>query len=241
MRFTKPIVIALIALAKLIVADSQQFGIISIASGTDLQYASGAIDANNNLVLGHNQPSPLTLVVTDDGKLKSATGDEYFSVDSTTGDLKQTSSADATTGFSIKNGHLMYLDSESFFATPSGQGANTWNLVTKGNGSPVVLRAQSITGSDVVADFTPATLSSASSSSTLTNSASMSSEVSGSYSTVGPTTIRTSGVPVSQIDDGQIQVTATTVPPVQSDNGAAGMGPYGVTAGIAAAAAMLLF
>ncbi|KAL3241236.1 uncharacterized protein RNJ42_03328 [Nakaseomyces bracarensis] len=241
MRFSKPILIALIALAKLIVADSQQFGIVSIASGTDLQYASGAVDANNNLVLGHNTSSALTLVVTDNGKLKSADGSEYFTVEGPTGVIKLTSSAEASVGFSIKNGHLMYLNSESFIATPI-DGSTTWQLTTNGNGSSVVLRAQSTTGADVVADFIPDS-SSPSSTTTVTVSSttdSVSSLSSVTHNTVSPTTIKSTGVPVSQIDDGQIQASASNVPPIQSDNGAQRMLTYGVPAGLAAAAALLL-
>ena len=75
MKFTHQFVLSLIALAKLVMADSQQFGIISIASGSDLQYASAFFDSNN-LVVGHQPNNQFALVVTDDGKLKSTSGSQ---------------------------------------------------------------------------------------------------------------------------------------------------------------------
>ncbi|CAG60722.1 uncharacterized protein GVI51_J01375 [Nakaseomyces glabratus] len=246
MKFTHQFVLSLIALAKLVMADSQQFGIISIASGSDLQYASAFFDSNN-LVVGHQPNNQFALVVTDDGKLKSTSGNQFIAVDANSGNLKEVSDSNsASVGFSIKNGHLLYLNSESFYAVPGASSGATWSLSTKNTNSaqgaaasPVVLRTQSTTGTDVVADFTPAAMSS------------VSSVVPSSISSVHPSSLVSSGstlvlskasgsaVPISQIGDGQIQATATShVPPVQSHNGAIGQhGPYlGMHAGVAAAA-----
>lgn len=102
MKFSTALSVALFALAKMVIADSEEFGLVSIRSGSDLQYLSVYSD-NGTLKLGSGSGS-FEATITDDGKLKF--DDDKYAVVNEDGSFKEGSESDAATGFSIKDGHL---------------------------------------------------------------------------------------------------------------------------------------
>lgn len=110
MKFTTSFSIAVFALAKFIMADSQTFGLVSINSGTDLQYASVFVN-DGKLVLGHPTGSDLNGTITDAGLLKFSDG--KYAVIESDGVMSEGSDTNASKGFEIKDGRLTYIGSSS--------------------------------------------------------------------------------------------------------------------------------
>lgn len=248
MRFSTALSVALLALAKMVAADSEEFGLLSIRSGSDLQYLSVYSD-NGALKLGGGSNS-LSATVTDDGKLKFDDG--KYAVVSDDGSLKEGSESDATTGFSIKNSYLNYKTSSGFYAVKDGS-SYIFSSKQSSDATGIAIRPTSKTGS-VVPDFSPSDSNSSTSTtesastSASSSSASESTKVSTTVSTTESTKVSTStsasaassGVAsvISQITDGQIQAPKTVSQ--QTENGAV-KAAVGMGAGaLAAAAAMLL-
>ncbi|CCF57972.1 hypothetical protein KAFR_0D03240 [Kazachstania africana CBS 2517] len=224
MKFTSNIAFALFVLAKLIVADSETFGLITIRSGSALQYA-GVTSVDGTLNLGGS--NGLSGTVTDAGKLKLS--DDTYAVVQADGTIKEGSESDGTTGFSVTGGRLAYNGSTGFYGVASGSSYILSTSDTSGLG--IVLRAQTTSG--LAADFTPSGSSSDSSSSA---DAAASSSVASTVSTAAAAASTVAAV--SQITDGQIQATTATIAQ-QSTNGAA-KAAAGLGAGAIAAAALLL-
>lgn len=193
MQFSKLTSIALLALIQKVLADSQTFGVISIHSGSALQYAS-LFAKDGTLVLGSYQ-DPFTMVVTDDSKLKFS--DDKYAVVQTDGTIKEGSESDASTGFAISEGRLTYGGSSGFYGI-EGQGAYTLSTKTADGATGVALRTVDTTSSTgaVVADFS--------------GNASGSSSKASSSEAAAPATSASVGGAVSQIGDGQIQATTAT-------------------------------
>ena len=150
MKFSTTVSIALLALAKLIVADSESFGLVVIRSGSPLQYA-GVYSEDGKLYFG-SSGNGLSAVVTDAGKLKLS--DDTYAVVSSDGSVVQGSESDATSGFSVSNGYLAYNGVDGFNAISSG---STYIVSTKSSGSNdlgVAIRATSSSGS-TIPDFSP--------------------------------------------------------------------------------------
>ena len=191
MQFSKLTSVALLALIQKVLADSQTFGIISIHSGSALQYAS-LYAKDGTLVLGSNQ-NQFTMVVTDDSKLKF--GDNQYAVVQTDGTIKEGSEADASTGFAIAKGRLTYGGSDGFYGI-EGTGAYTLSTKTTDGATGVALRTVDTTSPTgaVVNDFS----GDANGSSTEASS------------TAAPAASAAVGDAVSQINDGQIQATTAT-------------------------------
>ena len=192
MQFSKLTSIALLALIQKVLADSQTFGIISIHSGSALQYAS-LYAKDGTLVLGSNQ-NQFTMVVTDDSKLKF--GDNQYAVVQTDGTIKEGSEADASTGFAIAKGRLTYGGSDGFYGI-EGTGAYTLSTKTADGATGVALRTVDTTSPTgaVVNDFA---------------GASSGSSTEASSSAAAPASSAAVGDAVSQINDGQIQATTAT-------------------------------
>ncbi|KAL3234854.1 hypothetical protein RNJ44_02642 [Nakaseomyces bracarensis] len=218
MKFSTAFSVALIALAKVVVADSQTFGLLSIHSGSSV-HLLGAF-ADNGAIVFKSGSNSLSGTVTDAGKLKFS--DNTYAVVGSDGSVKEGSEADATTGFSLTGGRLAYKDSTGFYAVPSG---TEYKLSTEdASGSTgIVVSARSATGS-TVPDFTP---SGSSSGSSAGSSASAATSAAASHTAAA----------ISQITDGQIQATSTIHQ--QTANGA-GKVAAGMGAGAVAAIAMLL-
>ncbi|EJS42970.1 cwp1p [Saccharomyces arboricola H-6] len=242
MKFSTALSVALFALAKMVVADSEEFGLISIRSGSDLQYLSVYSDSGA-LKLGSGSNS-FAATVTDDGKLKFDDG--TYAVVNDDGSFKEGSENDAATGFSIKDGNLNYKSSSGFYAVKDDS-SYIFSSKQSDNATGVAIRATSKTGS-VVPDFSPDGVASSSSAS----SSSATKSTSSTESTKASTTISASSVSsaassassstvvsaISQINDGQVQASNTVYE--QTENGAvkaaAGMG----AGALAAVAALLL-
>ena len=236
MKFSTTVSIALLALAKLIVADSESFGLVVIRSGSPLQYA-GVYSEDGKLYFGSNG-NGLSAVVTGAGKLKLS--DNTYAVVSSDGSVVQGSESDATSGFSVSNGYLAYNGVDGFNAISSG---STYIVSTKSSGSNdlgVAIRATSSSGS-TIPDFSPEDSSSTSASASASASTSASASASAT-TTVAPSSSTKASVStieaVSQITDGQIQATTATF--VQQTENGAGKAGLGMSAAALAAVAMLL-
>ncbi|CAI4046089.1 hypothetical protein SUVZ_11G1210 [Saccharomyces uvarum] len=240
MRFSTALSVALLALAKMVVADSEEFGLLSIRSGSDLQYLSVYSD-NGTLKLGSGSNS-LGATVTDDGKLKFDDG--KYAVVNDDGSFKEGSESDAATGFSIKDTHLNFKTSSGFYAVKDDS-SYIFSSKQSSDATGIAIRATGKTGS-AVPDFSPNNSTSSTSTTTsisISTSASESSKVSTTESTKVSTTASassaSSGVAsvISQITDGQIQAPQTVSQ--QTENGAV-KATVGMGAGALAAAAALL-
>ncbi|CAI4939250.1 BAD_collapsed_G0033040.mRNA.1.CDS.1 [Saccharomyces cerevisiae] len=239
MKFSTALSVALFALAKMVIADSEEFGLVSIRSGSDLQYLSVYSD-NGTLKLGSGSGS-FEATITDDGKLKF--DDDKYAVVNEDGSFKEGSESDAATGFSIKDGHLNYKSSSGFYAIKDGS-SYIFSSKQSDDATGVAIRPTSKSGS-VAADFSPSDSSSSSSASASSASASPSTKHSSSIESVETsTTVETSSASsltasvISQITDGQIQAPNTVYE--QTENAGA-KAAVGMGAGaLAVAAAYLL-
>ncbi len=239
MKFSTALSVALFALAKMVIADSEEFGLVSIRSGSDLQYLSVYSD-NGTLKLGSGSGS-FEATITDDGKLKF--DDDKYAVVNEDGSFKEGSESDAATGFSIKDGHLNYKSSSGFYAIKDGS-SYIFSSKQSDDATGVAIRPTSKSGS-VAADFSPSDSSSSSSASASSASASSSTKHSSSIESVETsTTVETPSVSsptasvISQITDGQIQAPNTVYE--QTENAGA-KAAVGMGAGaLAVAAAYLL-
>ncbi|CAH02210.1 Cwp1p [Kluyveromyces lactis] len=248
MRFSTAFSVALLSFAKLIVADSEQFGLVTIRSGSALQYA-GVYSKDGALYFGSGDS--LSGVITDDGKLKFT--DNTYAVVGDDGYLTASSDeSTASTGFSIKSGYLAYADKNGFYGVLED---SSYKVATKSESSDSLPVAISARGSDgqVVPDFSADGSSSSSSaapesSSETSSAAPETSSAAPETTTIAPeTTSKDSNVvqtvaPVSQIGDGQIQATTGTQSVwIKTESGNnAGKVTFGAGAGIAAIAALLL-
>ncbi|AJS49516.1 Cwp1p [Saccharomyces cerevisiae YJM1400] len=239
MKFSTALSVALFALAKMVIADSEEFGLVSIRSGSDLQYLSVYSD-NGTLKLGSGSGS-FEATITDDGKLKF--DDDKYAVVNEDGSFKEGSESDAATGFSIKDGHLNYKSSSGFYAIKDGS-SYIFSSKQSDDATGVAIRPTIKSGS-VAADFSPSDSSSSSSASASSASASSSTKHSSSIESVETsTTVETSSASsptasvISQITDGQIQAPNTVYE--QTENAGA-KAAVGMGAGaLAVAAAYLL-
>ncbi|CAI4045108.1 hypothetical protein N7582_003439 [Saccharomyces uvarum] len=244
MRFSTALSVALLALAKMVAADSEEFGLLSIRSGTDLQYLSVYSD-NGTLKLGSGS-NFISATVTDDGKLKFDDG--KYAVVNDDGSFKEGSESDAATGFSVKDTNLSYKASFGFYAIKEDS-SYIFSSKQSGDATGIVIRATGKTGS-AIPDFPPSNSTSSTSASTSATtyiststsaSASASASVSESskVSTTASGSTASSGVAsvISQITDGQIQAPNTVTQ--QTENGAV-KATVGMGAGALAAVAALL-
>ncbi|CAI4034669.1 hypothetical protein SMKI_11G1180 [Saccharomyces mikatae IFO 1815] len=238
MKFSTALSVALFALAKVIVADSEEFGLVSIRSGSDLQYL-GVYSDNGTLKLGSSSNS-LDATITDDGKLKF--NDDKYAVVNEDGSFKEGSESDAAIGFSIKDGHLNYKSSSGFYAIKKDS-SYIFSSKQSDDATGIAIRPTSNTGS-VAPDFTPNDSASSSSSSSSASAPSSTKSISSAESTKASSTAPASSTSsavasvISQITDGQVQAPNTVYE--QTENGGA-KATVGMGAGaLAAAAAFLL-
>lgn len=150
MRYTATCTLTLSAILKLISAKSEEFGLVAIRSGSALQYA-GVYAKNGTLYFGYQGNSSLSAVVTDCGLLQLS--DNSFATVSNGGILNEGDQFNASSGFSIAGGHLIYNGLDGFYAIPE----DTNYLVSvegTGNAIGVAIRAQGTSGQPV-ADYYP--------------------------------------------------------------------------------------
>ena len=218
MQFTTAFSVALIAMAKLALADSQAFGLLAIHSGSPVQ--NTPVNSENGALVLKSGGS-FAGTVTDAGKLKFS--DNTYAVVNSDGSIKTGSESEGTSGFALSGSHLTYKGNSGFFAIPSG---SEYKFSTaQGTGAiDIVISPRSTKDGSVVADFTPAGSASSAASSAKPSSAAASS--------AAPTKAA-----ISQIGDGQIQATSTIHQ--QTTNGAA-KAAAGMGAGAIAAIAVLL-
>jgi len=159
MQFTLPF-IALSALASVVVADSESFGLLVIRSGSQYQY-SGITEKDNTFQVGGTS-NYVEGVITDDGEFKLSNG-KYAQVKS---DGSIVASDEGSKPFSIEDSYLAYKGSQSF-----GVDTSNYDLLYNTGSGGLALRATSKGGSPVQ-DFSPSGSSSGSSSSASSGSSS---------------------------------------------------------------------
>lgn len=198
MQFNNLITIALLGLAQRVLADSESFGMVSIRSGSALQYAS-VYAKDGQLVLGSNQDK-FTATVTDAGKLKLS--DNTYAVVQDDGSIKEGSESEGSATFAIANGHLTYGGVDGFYGIPAS-GYYTLSTKQTGDSTGIAIRAFSATSQtgEVVPDF---------SGSASEGSASSSAAPEHTTTTLATSTTAAAGGAVSQITDGQVQAATKT-------------------------------
>lgn len=200
---------ALLATVKSIKADSQEFGIISIDSGTALQYSSALIDTDSStdgyypISVGSSYNQPVWEYVVDDQGHLVANGTYYWGIiPNSDGQFGVTTDASkAIKGFSIEDGNLASSLGYSFVAVPDG---SSWSLYSKNadgnNGNTnnnLFLALAAYTSSGFASDFTPSNTSNDSISNSTTTASSNSTTLAPSLNS-STVAIATSSVASSQ-------------------------------------------
>lgn len=162
---------ALLATIKSIKADSQEFGILTIRSGSALQYSSALIDTASSIdgyysiSLGSSYNQPVWEYVVDDQGHLVANGTYYWGIipDSDGQFGVTTDASKAINGFSIEDGNLASSVGYSFVAVPDG---SSWALYSKNadgnNGNTnnnLFVALAAYTSSGFASDFTPSSTS----------------------------------------------------------------------------------
>lgn len=162
---------ALLATIKSIQADSQEFGIVTIDSGTALQYSSTLIDTDSStdgyypISVGSSYNQPVWEYVVDDQGHLVANGTYYWGIiPNSDGQYGVTTDASkAIKGFSIEDGNLASSLGYYFIAVPDG---SSWTLYSKNaegnNGNTnnnLGLALAAYTSSGFASDFTPSNTS----------------------------------------------------------------------------------
>ncbi len=151
-----------LALASLVVADSEIIGLLTLRSGT--QYHLSPIAAKDGkLVAGTDGINYAEGAITDAGEFKFTDG--TFAKVNSDGSIS-VSSSEGSKPFSIKSGYFAYKDSQAFNIDASNR-----DLIVGNGANPVALRATLKNGQEA-SDFTPSGSSSGSSSSNSTSSSS---------------------------------------------------------------------
>lgn len=141
-------ILVLLLVSRPVSADSEKFDLLTIRSGSPLQYAS-VYSLRGCLYLGHGNAT-LSAVVTNSGFLRFNNG--KYAVINSRGLIEEGTKQDATGPFSIRNGHLTVFNSETFQAIPKGEHFLFSTKATSKSLS-VVIRAQSISKGYAVPNF----------------------------------------------------------------------------------------
>ncbi|AGO10477.1 AaceriABR025Cp [[Ashbya] aceris (nom. inval.)] len=145
-------ILGLTALAKMVLADSDEFYFLSIRSAS-MYHMSSVFEDNGALKLGGTQATALKGVVTDDGKLKLSNG--HYAVVDDKGAFTAGSEDKASTGFSVKRGYVTYKGSSGFYPVGTSSPYDLSIEAPDASAVSVALRAQSATGGAAVEDFEP--------------------------------------------------------------------------------------
>ncbi|OBA24962.1 hypothetical protein HANVADRAFT_54208 [Hanseniaspora valbyensis NRRL Y-1626] len=206
--------IAVLASLVTIKADSQEFGLISIRSGSALQYAGitlnidGATDGYYPVRVGGR--SYETYVVDDEGRLVANSTYYWGLIPDTDGQYGATTdSANAITGFSIEDGNLASADGYAFVAVPDGTAWDLYSANAVGNNgntnNNVGLALAAYTTSGFASDFEPSVSTDSSSSNTTT------SETSSTYETTTLAPSENTTTTISSATDSSSGSTSATV------------------------------
>lgn len=227
MKFTSAFSIALLSLAKLALADSETFGLLTIKSGSNLQYASVFLQDGK---LHFGSETTLSGVITDDGKLKFADG--TFAIINKDSTISVGDESQGSAGFSIESGYLAHEGTNGFYALQDG--SSYLVTVESGNGATGVGISARSTNGDVVPDFPTAD------DNTTTNNGTTTTEAPFTNTTTltdSQTTLST----LTSCSDNACNYTSTTESrSFFTENGANHFGSAGVGAGLLAAAALLI-
>ena len=163
---------ALLAFVQYTLANSAEFGLISIRSGSQVHMLGAFLDTTDEtFYIGstYMAPSTETLlegVVTDAGLLRLKDGSYAYFSNNAMMDTKDLSKA--VKGFSIKNGHLAFDDSESFYVTPANSNYKiNYGSTQASDAIYIALRTTDSSG-QMISDFTPVTTNNATNDTTTT-------------------------------------------------------------------------
>lgn len=205
MQFSTTFAAALLSLAQVILANSEEFGVMSIHSGSPVQML---FLKENGDKLEFGTGSSLTASITDEGKLKFTDG--KYAVAQEDGTFKTGSSSEGSGKFAITDGHVTFNGESKFFAIPDG---DSYSLSTKsGNGAiDIAISARSASTGTAISSYTP-------------SGASAATTTAFAYSNATTTTVSTSK-----------NTTKTATISTHTENGAvkAGMGTGALAAAIA--------
>lgn len=152
MKFNSSLFVSLVTLAKMVVADSDNFSLMS-TSNVGSKETIFLIDDKAGLVLttGGNSLTE-TAVVTDAGNLKFSDG--KYAVVKSDGSVTDGDSSAAASGFAIANGLLTYNGSSDFYAMANG---GNYTLSTKESDGAVSFQftPRNKKTDDTADDFTP--------------------------------------------------------------------------------------
>ncbi|EDO15565.1 hypothetical protein Kpol_1042p26 [Vanderwaltozyma polyspora DSM 70294] len=178
----------LLALSQLVKGDSEQFGLISIRSGSALQYSFVYFDSDDGkfyVSASSNTTESESLVeavITDKGRLQLEDGSYvYVDEDNVLRDTDKKKSADK--GFSIIDGHLAYECEENFYVVPEGGKyvLSVGEVPSNSTAIGIVLRTADTTGSKVPDFAGSSDCSSCASGHEFPNPPSCNSTISGNY------------------------------------------------------------
>ncbi|KAL6928948.1 hypothetical protein ACO0SA_002282 [Hanseniaspora valbyensis] len=204
--------VALLASLVTIKADSQEFGLISIRSGSALQYAGitlnidGATDGYYPVRVGGR--SYETYVVDDEGRLVANSTYYWGLIPDTDGQYGATTdSANAITGFSIEDGNLASADGYAFVAVPDGTAWDLYSENADGNNgntnNNLGLALAAYTTSGFASDFEPSVSTDSSNTTT--------SETSSTYETTTLAPSENTTTTISSATDSSSSSTSATV------------------------------
>lgn len=153
MKFTSSTLsVSLLALAKMAIADSESFTLMSTTNvgSTGTLFL---VDDDSGLVLTTGGSSPTeTAVITDAGALEFSNG-KYAVVD-TDGSVSGGDSSAASTGFAIANGLLTYNGASDFYAVSAG-GNYTLSAKDVDGSTSIKFSPRNKKTDDTADDFTP--------------------------------------------------------------------------------------
>lgn len=239
MFFSKQTLISL-GFASLVAADSEAFGLLIIRSGAPLQ--NSAVGVKDGL-FKVSSPSP-SVTVTDDGKLKTESG-EYAVVDPTTFKVTSGDESKASGCFAVQKGYLVYNGHGAFSFTEQ----DNQMVIKSGEDYTYSISAFGKTGK--VPDFAPAKCSGSSGPSGANNST-ISASGSSSFGNSTSTAVNTNSSSTAVTTDGTTAAagnvahssatqSGSSSAAVQTNSNAANGMKGSVAVGAIAAVAALLF
>ena len=158
---------ALLAALQNVKADSQEFSIVSIDSGTALQYSTALIDTDSAtgdyfpITVGSAYGKPSWVYVVDDQGHLVANGTYYWGIiPNSEGQYGVTTDASkAVKGFSIVDGSIASAQGYSFTAVPDGSSWDLYSTNSDGNNgntnNNLYLELAAFTSSGYASDYEP--------------------------------------------------------------------------------------
>lgn len=152
MQFRTILAAALFSFSQLVLADSEEFGIMSLRS-TSAAHLLFLKENGDKLEFGSGDS--LTATITDEGKLKFTDG--KYAVAQDDGTFKTGSESEGSTGFAISKSYFTFKGSEAFYAIPDGS-SFAMSSKSADNAISIAVSARSKNG-QAIAEYTPSDVS----------------------------------------------------------------------------------